>query len=474
MPYKTDTARKVSYICLKWLYISRKKVILCTELQFNFRVSYMSKLLDKIKPKTDFSKNVFSLMTGVGIAQVITFLAAPILSRIFEKSDFGILASFQGIVAILSIFVSAKYEQIIVIPKEEKDAVNLVALSFFIMVVVSVLLLAIVLVSPHAFDIMMRGDISSWLIYVPFTVFLVGAVQILNSYFIRHKYYKQTGNSLMAQNLTRVSTNIGVGVFTNISGGLIYGHIAGQIATIGVLLIHSFKKLKSELKTYFSWSHCAAMIKKYKSLALTLLPANLLGAIGINMTPILLVFFFDTSVAGLYHICFIIINTPIYIIGKSLSDVSYKHTMDIIHSDNSLSEYVERIIAKLLLISILPILVLLFFAPVLFDFVLGAEWRISGVYTQIMLPYFFFRFLSYPIMLFAQKNKADLFFYWQVLLLTLNLLALVAGGLLFKSSMTTVILLSISNSICYMVLLLLNFKISGAKLKNVFTKRVKN
>ena len=434
----------------------------------------MSVLLDKIKPKTDFSKNVFSLMTGVGIAQVISLLASPILSRIFEDSDFGILASFQGMIAILSIFVSAKYEQLIVIPKEEKDAVNLVALSFLIMVFVCLLFMTIVLFSPHAFDILMRADISSWLIYIPFTVFLVGVAQLLNMYFIRHKYYKQTGNSLMAQNLTRVSANVGVGVFTNISGGLIYGYIAGQIATIAVLLIHSFKKLRSELKTHFSISHCISMIKKYKSTALPLLPANLIGAIGGNLTFILLPFFFGTSIGGLYYMCFIVINTPIYIIGKSLSDVSFKHTMDIIHSDNSLSEYVERIIAHLFLLSILPFFILLFFAPVLFDFVLGPDWRISGVYTQIMLPYFFFRFLSSPVTLFAQKNKADLFLYWQTLLLVLNLLALVAGGLFFKSSIITIILLSISNSICYMVLLYLNFKISGAKLKNVFVALIKS
>ena len=428
----------------------------------------MNKLLDKIKPKTDFSKNVFTLMTGVGIAQIITYLTAPILSRIFDNADFGILASYQGIINILAIFVSARYEQIIVIPKEEKDAANLVALSFFITIIISTLLFLFLGIFPNALDSIINKDISSWLIYIPVTVFLVGIVQIFNTYFIRHKYYKQTGNSLIAQNITRVSTNIGIGVFTNISGGLIFGYIASQIATIGVLFAHSFKKLANELRTYFSWSHCFSMIKKYKSITLPLLPANLIGAIAGNLTPILLPFFFDTSVAGAYHMSFIIINAPMYLISKSLSDVSYKHTMDIIHSDNSLAEYIERVVAHLFVISAIPIIILLFFAPVLFDFILGAEWRISGVYTQIMLPYFFFRFLSSSITLFAQKNKTKMFAYWQSLLLVLNLIAIVAGGLLFKSSMTTIILLSISNSICYMVLLFLNFRISGAKLKNVF------
>ena len=45
-------------------------------------------MLNNLKPKSDFSRNVFALMTGTTIAQAI--LISPILTRICTSEDFGI------------------------------------------------------------------------------------------------------------------------------------------------------------------------------------------------------------------------------------------------------------------------------------------------------------------------------------------------------------------------------------------------
>ena len=49
-------------------------------------------MLDKLKPKSEFSRNVLTLMTGTTIAQAIPIAISPILTRIYTPEDFGVFA----------------------------------------------------------------------------------------------------------------------------------------------------------------------------------------------------------------------------------------------------------------------------------------------------------------------------------------------------------------------------------------------
>ncbi len=45
-------------------------------------------MINKLKPKSEFSKNVLTLMTGTTIAQAIPIAISPILTRIYTPEDF--------------------------------------------------------------------------------------------------------------------------------------------------------------------------------------------------------------------------------------------------------------------------------------------------------------------------------------------------------------------------------------------------
>ena len=58
--------------------------------------------LSKFKPKSEFTKNTLTLMTGTSVAQAIPIAISPILTRIYSPEDFGVykyvfaLAGFLG------------------------------------------------------------------------------------------------------------------------------------------------------------------------------------------------------------------------------------------------------------------------------------------------------------------------------------------------------------------------------------------
>jgi O-antigen/teichoic acid export membrane protein len=89
-------------------------------------------LLTKLKPKSEFAKNVLTLMTGTTIAQAIPIAISPILTRIYTPEDFGVFALYMSLASIISVVATGRYELAIMLPKKDDDAINIVALSTLI------------------------------------------------------------------------------------------------------------------------------------------------------------------------------------------------------------------------------------------------------------------------------------------------------------------------------------------------------
>lgn len=74
----------------------------------------------KFKPKSEFSRNVLTLMTGTTITQAIPIAISPILTRIYTPEDFGIFALYMSVVSIVSVVATGCYELAIMLPKKDE------------------------------------------------------------------------------------------------------------------------------------------------------------------------------------------------------------------------------------------------------------------------------------------------------------------------------------------------------------------
>ena len=101
-------------------------------------------MLGKFKPKSEFSRNVLTLMTGTTIAQAIPIAISTILTRIYTPEDFGIFALYMSIASMIAVVATGRYELAIMLPKKDEDAVSIVALSIIISFFVSFIALLIV------------------------------------------------------------------------------------------------------------------------------------------------------------------------------------------------------------------------------------------------------------------------------------------------------------------------------------------
>ena len=141
--------------------------------------------------KSEFSRNVLVLMTGTTIAQAIPIAISPILTRLYSPEDFGLFALFIAVSSIIASVSNASYEQAIVLPKKNIDAINIFALGFIINIFITIISLTFIIISHDLIVEFLRNkEISIWLYAVPFVVFLTGTFNLLIFFNNRLKNYK--------------------------------------------------------------------------------------------------------------------------------------------------------------------------------------------------------------------------------------------------------------------------------------------
>lgn len=101
--------------------------------------------------QTSFGLDVLKLVSGTVIAQILSTLASPFISRLFTPEAFGVFALFSSIVGILAAVFTLEYKLAIILPKQDSDAANLFAGSMGIAILFSVLMIPVVWLFKSAF-----------------------------------------------------------------------------------------------------------------------------------------------------------------------------------------------------------------------------------------------------------------------------------------------------------------------------------
>jgi len=85
--------------------------------------------LNRLLPKGSAMRHVSILAGGTTIAQGLNVAIMPVLSRIYSPSDFGVMAVFVSVTAILTELSGFRYHLAIPLPKQERYAKALIVLS---------------------------------------------------------------------------------------------------------------------------------------------------------------------------------------------------------------------------------------------------------------------------------------------------------------------------------------------------------
>jgi len=347
--------------------------------------------------RTEFFKNVATLISGTTFAQAFSVLIYVLLSRIYTEEDFGVFGLYMNILNITIIFSTAKYELAILLPKSDRESVNLLGLSGLISTGVSLFLLLIVLFFNDTICGWLGGDeISTWLYLIPLSTLLVGLFTSFRNYSNREKRYKLIAGANIAQSLSNSLLKLGLGLAMIGAAGLIFGVVFGQLVGFLVFFaVHAHRNFKKA--SWMKLSEMKRLARQYNRFP----RYNMWQGLVNNLSGALPVFIFSShfsfAIAGFYTFGYMVIYRPVNLVANSFYQVFYQRFVEKQHHSVPLLPEIRLFLKRSIQVLLIPFIVVGIFAPEIFGFLFGEHLVEAGKYARIMLPWIFMVSLCMPL-----------------------------------------------------------------------------
>lgn len=378
-------------------------------------------MFKSLKQKLISNRNIFTLITGSVVAQLIVVLILPILTRLWSPDEFGFFASFIAAVSILEVLYMGRFDLALMLPKKNEDALHLLYIGFFLSLIFALFsyLLLIIETICRFFPYQI---IQNWFFLIPLSAVIFSVYSLMLGWNNRLKKYRIMSSNRVLQSIFISSSQVFMGFLYKISLGLIYSDIIGRV----ISLIFIFKNSNFlEQKIKFNFKKKITLFKRYKKFLLILAPSSLINVLANQLPFLILPLIFSLKITGMYFLVFKLLMSPISLIGTPILEIFKNKIQDASNKNEKIKTIFIETLKKIFLVGFGPALIFIIIAPKLFLFLFGQEWVDAGHYAQILTPLAFIKFISSPlsyILIFMEKHS--LIFKLQMLFLILNSISL--------------------------------------------------
>jgi len=371
-------------------------------------IKMLGRFLNEKILKSEFSKNALTLISGNAFAQLLPFLFAPVLSRIYSPEEFGRLALYIAFVQIFGSIAGGRYELAILLPKERKVAVQTTFLSMAVVLGFSIVFfLIIAFFSQEIANIIGDGGMASWLFFVPFSILMIGIFNSLSNFNLREKEFKNIAKGNIFKASGSGVLQLGLGATRIVSGGLLIGqimsHFFGNFKLSKTLLSH-----KEEIRSV-NFEELRKLANRYIDFPKYSVVGILLNNLSSNLVNFFVSSLYTVSTVGFYSHAFRYLGSPINLVANSIGQVYVQRMAELNENKEKSIEEFKKAALRLTAIGFIIFVPLFFMVEPIFELVFGKEWAVAGKFAKILTPLFFVRFvvspLSYVLIVMEKQGK---------------------------------------------------------------------
>lgn len=340
-----------------------------------------------VKPR-ELVRGMAPLLAGAGAAQVVSFAALPVLTRLYGPADFGSLAFFGAAALLAGLLVCGRYELAVPIPAEDTEARALLALATRIGLVAAAVAVPIAFLLRGALGPLERfRDVAPWMVWVPPSLLLTSLYQPLSYWFTRKSRFRSIAATRAAQSAGTAAAQIALGSLTAAGpAGLVAGALAGQAAaTLGLeIAARSDAPLASRVRG--PGSGLRALARRYREFPLFTTPAGLLQ-LAADQLPLLLVpALFGLAAAGAFALPARLLQALVLLVAAPAAQVFYPLAAR--HREADMADAARRVQRMLLAWTVTPALIAATTAEPLFALTFGDGWHDAARFYLRLLPWF--------------------------------------------------------------------------------------
>jgi O-antigen/teichoic acid export membrane protein len=342
-----------------------------------------------------FSRGVATLVTGTGIGQVVVVLVAPILTRLYQPTDFGAYAVAVAVLTLLLTFTCLRYEIAIPIPSSDQTAANLVALALLAAVGMSALSAVVLfLIGPWLIGLLGAPGLAPYVMILPLGQFGAAVGMAFTGWALRTRTFGAIATSRVTQGIVLAGTQVVLGLARLGSAGLLIGDTIGRSAGSARLAWAGWRR-DAALFRQVSWSGIVAAATRYRRFPLVTTWSAFLAALGQQAPLLLMVAAYGVEVGGQYALAARIAALPLSLVAAAISQVFVAESANLARTGPSEVRYLFNRTTKVLaLAGLLPALLVMLLAPPLAGVVFGSEWAAVGIYLAILAPSFYLEFVA--------------------------------------------------------------------------------
>ncbi|MCY4364083.1 MAG: oligosaccharide flippase family protein [Gammaproteobacteria bacterium] len=408
--------------------------------------------------KSEYARNVLTLMSGTTIAQAIPVAITPVLTRLYSPAEFGLFAVYMALIAIGTMIATGRLEMAVLIARKDADALRLALISIAISGVFSILALCVIIIWGQQIAAASgQPEIGDWLYIVPFSIFLFSVYKVLLHWLNRKKHYELMARSRVTQSGSISVLQVIVSLGTKITPGLALADCLGRALSLVLILgrIRHTVKLPG-----FHRARQLALIRRYRNFPFLGSPTSLLNVLSLQLPYVIIPALFSSAVAGLYFLVFRVLMMPISVLGEAMMEVFRNKAAEDLEQHGTCRPVFIKTLSSLVIIGLPPTLLLMIFGREIFAFIFGEDWREAGLYATILAPMALFRLVCAPLggVLFI-REKLKLVLFLQSLFFLMVALSL-ALGWVYDDAVLMVVFLSVSGCLFYLVQALNSFRLS--------------
>jgi len=362
-------------------------------------------------------------MSGRAVAAGIALVTMPIVARLFTPGDFGVASMFLSIVGIISHVSALRYEGALVLPKEEEEALTLMAFAYRVLFTFFIALLVVLAVYTWAgatWQVLELLGVWKWLL--PLGVLLTSSLKIQGSWLTRKQRFGVVAVSLVAGGSATSATRIAAGIA---AGSSVQGLIAGSLLGLSCRLLVQKTASIDGLRATFSrigWRRMKQVAQRYSDFPKLNAPAAIIASLGRNLPILLMGVMFTPGVAGFYAMANRLSRAPIEIVANSMRRVFLQKAAEIKNRGRSLRKAFLLATGGLVILGIIPFGCVWLFGQPLLTWLLGGQWFEAGRYLEIMAPWLFMAWVVAPTnSVFIVLRQQRSFLFLQTVLTVLRL-----------------------------------------------------
>jgi O-antigen/teichoic acid export membrane protein len=426
-------------------------------LNFTSRIQFFKGQCRKFPAKlknSAFVKNVFIVMSGTALAQVLGFALSPIISRLYSPADFGVFGSFTAILGVVAAGITLDYSQALMLPKRKEDAFGLFVISCLSGFLIAAFCLGLCLIAPGFVIHFMKAP-NAWIL----VLLLIGILgtdlnQAFQSWCIRGKAFKHTSASQVVRSLSVNGTQIGLGFLKGGASALIFAVTLGDmLATLSLAKV-VLREIMVLWRT-INWRRLRQLAKEYRDFPLYSASANVINSLSVGLPVFLLAHYYGIAMAGAYAFGIRLMQAPMELILRALRQVLYQKASETHNEGRRLVPLYWKITGGLFAVGFFPSLILFIGAPQIFSWIFGVQWHIAGEFARSLMLWLLFAFCNMPAVLFTRivRLQRRKFFFEQASLVG-RALALILGGMYLPASQT-VFLFSLVGAVMNIVFIII-------------------